>query len=124
MRRSTQRRPSVRCNASIIGKRRDTPMRRDVLSRCHTMNQLKRPRLFTTVVADSGNFLQMAQYAPRDATTDPPSILVAAQQADCAPLLDHTVADRRRLPPPEIVDEVLVRFELQIFKRVDQRGTA
>ena len=35
------------------------------------MNQLDQLKQFTTVVADTGNFLQMAQYAPRDATTNP-----------------------------------------------------
>ena len=33
------------------------------------MNQLDQLKAFTVVVADTGNFKQMAQYAPRDATT-------------------------------------------------------
>ncbi|HEU5295609.1 MAG TPA: transaldolase [Burkholderiaceae bacterium] len=85
------------------------------------MNQLERLRQFTTVVADTGNFLQMAQYAPRDATTNPSLILKAVQQADYAPLLNDTVADHRRQPLPEIVDEVLVRFGLQILQVVPGR---
>jgi len=85
------------------------------------MNQLERLRQHTTVVADTGNFLQMAQYAPRDATTNPSLILKAVQQADYAPLLDDTVADHRRQPLPEIVDEVLVRFGLQILQVVPGR---
>jgi transaldolase len=35
------------------------------------MNQLDQLKAYTTVVADTGNFKQMAQYAPRDATTNP-----------------------------------------------------
>ena len=35
------------------------------------MNQLEQLRQYTTVVADTGNFRQLAQFAPRDATTNP-----------------------------------------------------
>ena len=58
------------------------------------MNQLDRLKTFTTVVADTGNFKQLAQYAPRDATTNPSLILKAVQQPDYAPLLADTVAAR------------------------------
>ena len=63
----------------------------------------------------------MAQYAPRDATTNPSLILKAVQQADYAPLLVDTVAAHRRQPIDEIVDEVLVRFGLRILKVVPGR---
>ena len=43
------------------------------------MNQLDQLKAFTVVVADTGNFKQMAQYAPRDATTNPSLILKAVQ---------------------------------------------
>jgi transaldolase len=49
------------------------------------MNQLEQLKAYTTVVADTGNFKQMAQYAPRDATTNPSLILKAVQQAEYAP---------------------------------------
>ncbi|MDP1265391.1 transaldolase family protein, partial [Klebsiella pneumoniae] len=51
------------------------------------MNQLDQLKAFTTVVADTGNFLQLAQFAPRDATTNPSLILKAVQSPDYAPLL-------------------------------------
>jgi transaldolase len=73
------------------------------------------------VVADTGNFKQMAQYAPRDATTNPSLILKAVQQPDYAPLLDGTVAAHRGRPLDEIVDQVLVRFGLEILKVVPGR---
>jgi transaldolase len=85
------------------------------------MNQLDQLKQFTTVVADTGNFLQLAQYAPRDATTNPSLILKAVQQADYAPLLAETVAQHRGQPIDEIVDEVLVRFGLAILKVVPGR---
>ena len=50
------------------------------------MHQLDALKQFTTVVADTGNFKQLAQYAPRDATTNPSLILKAVQQPDYAPL--------------------------------------
>ena len=57
------------------------------------MNSLDQLKQFTTVVADTGNFLQLAQFAPRDATTNPSLILKAVQQPDYAPLLAETVAE-------------------------------
>lgn len=85
------------------------------------MNQLDQLKAFTTVVADTGNFLQLAQFAPRDATTNPSLILKAVQSADYAPLLQETVAAHRGKPLDEIVDHVLVRFGLEILKVVPGR---
>src|SRR5512139_653632 len=85
------------------------------------MNQLDQLRQYTTVVADTGNFRQMAQYAPRDATTNPSLILKAVQQADYAPLLSAAVAAHQGRPLDEVVDRVLVRFGLEILKVVPGR---
>ncbi|MBP6337330.1 MAG: transaldolase [Vitreoscilla sp.] len=85
------------------------------------MNQLDQLKAHTTVVADTGNFKQMAQYAPRDATTNPSLILKAVQQPDYAPLLADTVAAHSGQPLDEIVDRVLVRFGLEILKVVPGR---
>ncbi|MBN8486948.1 MAG: transaldolase [Burkholderiales bacterium] len=85
------------------------------------MNQLDQLKAYTTVVADTGNFHQMAQYAPRDATTNPSLILKAVQQPEYAPLLKDTVAAHRDQPLEAIVDRVLVRFGLEILKVVPGR---
>ncbi|MEF7616445.1 transaldolase [Aquincola sp. MAHUQ-54] len=85
------------------------------------MNQLDQLKQYTTVVADTGNFKQLAQFAPRDATTNPSLILKAVQQADYAPLLADTVAAHRREPLASVVDQVLVRFGLEILKVVPGR---
>ncbi|WP_318014115.1 transaldolase [Paucibacter sp. TC2R-5] len=85
------------------------------------MNQLDQLKSLTTVVADTGNFLQLAQFAPRDATTNPSLILKAVQSADYAPLLTDTVAAHKGLALDEIVDRVLVRFGLEILKVVPGR---
>jgi transaldolase len=85
------------------------------------MNQLDQLKQFTTVVADSGDFKQLAQYTPRDATTNPSLILKAVQKPDYAPLLAETVAAHESEPLDSIVDEVLVRFGLEILKIVPGR---
>ena len=85
------------------------------------MNQLDQLKQHTTVVADTGNFKQLAQFAPRDATTNPSLILKAVQQPDYAPLLVETVAAHRGEPLDAIVDQVLVRFGLEILRVVPGR---
>ena len=85
------------------------------------MNSLDQLKQFTTVVADTGNFLQLAQFAPQDATTNPSLILKAVQQPDYAPLLAETVAAHRGAPLDQIVDQVLVRFGREILTVVPGR---
>ncbi|WP_211442099.1 transaldolase [Collimonas humicola] len=85
------------------------------------MNQLEQLKQYTTVVADTGNFKQLAQFKPRDATTNPSLILKAVQQADYAPLLAETVATYADSKLDQIVDQVLVRFGLEILKVVPGR---
>ena len=85
------------------------------------MNQLDQLKQFTTVVADTGNFKQLAAFAPRDATTNPSLILKAVQQPDYAPLLAAAVAAKKGRALDRIVDEVLVRFGLEILKIVPGR---
>ncbi len=85
------------------------------------MNQLEALKQHTVVVADTGNFKQMAQFAPRDATTNPSLILKAVQQPEYAPLLADTAKAHRKQPTDRIVDEVLVRFGLEILKIVPGR---
>jgi transaldolase len=91
------------------------------LPRVNAVNQLEQLKQYTTVVADTGNFREMAQFAPHDATTNPSLILKAVQQPDYAPLLDETLAAHPGLPVPELVDEVLVRFGQEILKVVPGR---
>ncbi len=85
------------------------------------MNQLDQLKQYTTVVADTGNFKQLAAFAPRDATTNPSLILKAVQQPEYAPLLAETVAAHKGQPLDEIVDHVLVRFGREILKVVPGR---
>jgi transaldolase len=85
------------------------------------LSQLSQLKQYTTVVADTGNFKQLAQFAPQDATTNPSLILKAVQQPDYAPLLAETVAAHRAEALDAIVDQVLVRFGREILKVVPGR---
>lgn len=85
------------------------------------MNQLDALKQHTTVVADTGDFLQLAQFQPRDATTNPSLILKSVQKPEYAPLLRDTVAQHRNRPLDEIVDRLLVRFGLEILAVVPGR---
>ena len=85
------------------------------------MNQLDQLKQFTTVVADTGNFKQLAAFAPRDATTNPSLILKAVQQPEYAPLLAETVAAHKKSPVDAIVDQLLVHFGRQILQVVPGR---
>ncbi|HKI69547.1 MAG TPA: transaldolase family protein, partial [Verrucomicrobiae bacterium] len=46
------------------------------------MNQLDQLKQFTKVVADTGDFDTIKQFAPQDATTNPSLIFKAAQKAE------------------------------------------
>lgn len=84
-------------------------------------NQLDQLKQYTTVVADTGDFKQLAQFAPQDATTNPSLILKAVQKPEYAPLLAEVVAAHQGQPLDAIVDRVLVRFGLEILKVVPGR---
>lgn len=85
------------------------------------MNQLDALKALTTVVADTGDFKQLAQFQPRDATTNPSLILKAVQKPDYAPLLRETVAAHRAKPIDELVDRLLVRFGCEILSIIPGR---
>lgn len=85
------------------------------------MNQLDALKAFTTVVADTGDFKQLAQFQPRDATTNPSLILKAVQKPDYAPLLRETVAAHCGKPIDELVDRLLVRFGCEILSIIPGR---
>jgi transaldolase len=85
------------------------------------MNQLEQLKTYTTVVADTGNFKQLAQFAPQDATTNPSLILKAVQQPEYAPLLASVASAQRGAAIAEVIDRVLVRFGLEILRVVPGR---
>lgn len=85
------------------------------------MNALEQLRRFSTVVADTGDFQQLAQFAPRDATTNPSLVLKAVRMPAYAPLLAAAVAADPRAPLADIVDRVLVAFGCEILRIVPGR---
>ena len=93
-------------------------MRNNGATMTHQLDALKQ---FTTVVADTGDFKQLAQFQPQDATTNPSLILKAVQKPDYAPLLQDTVAQFRGRPMDEIIDRLLVRFGREILATIPGR---
>lgn len=85
------------------------------------MNQLDALKQFTTVVADTGDFKQLAQFQPQDATTNPSLILKAVQKPEYAPLLTDTVNRFRGRPMDEIIDRLIVRFGCEILGTIPGR---
>jgi transaldolase len=85
------------------------------------MNTLDQLKQFTVVVADTGDFNSMKAYAPRDATTNPSLILKAVQQDAYKPLLSETIAAHKGKSIDAIIDQVLIRFGLEILKIVPGR---
>ena len=85
------------------------------------MNQLDALKQFTTVVADTGDFKQLAQFQPQDATTNPSLILKAVQKPEYLPLLKDTVAAHGREPMDAQIDRLLVRFGCEILATIPGR---
>lgn len=85
------------------------------------MNQIDALKQFTTVVADTGDFWQIAQFKPQDATTNPSLILKAVQKAEYAPLLRDTLTRFSGRNQDEILDRLLVRFGCEILNLIPGR---
>jgi len=85
------------------------------------MNQLDALRQWTTVVADTGDFRQLAQFKPQDATTNPSLILKAVQKPEYRPLLDDAVRTHGKLAIDEVIDRLLVRFGTEILSLIPGR---
>src|SRR5467141_2480537 len=88
------------------------------------LDQLKR---FTKVVADTGDFATLKEYAPQDATTNPSLIFKAAQMPAYKDLVEKAIAESRRsgaagdMLISQIVDHLLVLFGVEILKIVPGR---
>ena len=85
------------------------------------MNQLDALKQFTTVVADTGDFKQLAQFKPQDATTNPSLILKAVGMSDYRHLLQQVVDRHRGEPLDRVMDRLLVRFGCEILSVVPGR---
>ena len=85
------------------------------------MNQLQALKLYTTVVADTGDFLQLAQYKPQDATTNPSLILKAVKKSEYLPLLKQIAAVHGKEAMEAQMDRLIVRFGCEILAIIPGR---
>jgi len=78
------------------------------------------------VVADTGDFASLKQFAPRDATTNPSLILKAAQMSEYQFLVAKAIADNRAKSSGKdllahVLDDLTILFGLEILKIVPGR---
>ena len=85
------------------------------------MNQLEALKQFTTVVADTGDFKQIAAFTPRDATTNPSLILKAVQKPEYAHLLQNAVSRYGAQGKDEVMNRLLVAFGCEILQHIPGR---
>ena len=91
------------------------------------MNQLDQLKRVTTVVADTGDFQTIKEYAPQDATTNPTLILKAVQKEEYAELADKAVETYKdsdlsgQALTDAIANELLVLFGIEILNIVPGR---
>jgi len=85
------------------------------------MNQLDALKQLTTVVADTGDFNQIAAFSPRDATTNPSLILKAVQKPEYAHLLKDAVTKYGAQGQDEVMNRLLVAFGCEILKHIPGR---
>ncbi len=84
-------------------------------------NALEMLKQHSIVVADTGDVRSIAQFAPRDATTNPSLILAAASSPAYSDLLRAAVADNPGAPLAVVADALLVRFGCEILAHVPGR---
>lgn len=90
-------------------------------------NSLDTLKSLTTVVADTGDFETLAEYAPQDATTNPSLILKALQKDQYTPVLDEAIASAADSPAGGddqidlIIDHLLIGFGRKILDIVPGR---
>ncbi|HZQ46624.1 MAG TPA: transaldolase [Verrucomicrobiae bacterium] len=91
------------------------------------LSQLDQLKKFTKVVADTGDFESLKEFAPQDATTNPSLILKAAQMPGYKRLVEKAIADGKASNATgkallnQIVDDLLVAFGTEILKIVPGR---
>jgi len=82
---------------------------------------LEQLKLYTTVVADTGDFERMKAFLPQDATTNPSLILKAAQLPSYQNLIQKVKSDTSGQPVDQVIDALLVAFGMEILKIVPGR---
>jgi len=90
--------------------------------------QLEQLKKFTVIVSDTGDFNQINQFKPTDATTNPSLIYSASQMPQYKKLLDDAIAYAKNKYPTDIekaaklaLDKAAVNFGEEILKIVPGR---
>jgi len=84
-------------------------------------NALSQLKTYTTVVADTGDFESIKEYAPQDATTNPSLILAAASQPEYRHLVDQAIDEKKAEGVEAIIDRILILFGKEILSIVPGR---
>lgn len=107
-------------NAAVVESRAET-------SKSARPSQLDQLKQFTKVVADTGDFGAIREFAPEDATTNPTLILKAAQMAEYKFVIDKAIAEGRQSRGSgeqllrDIYHRVLALFGVEILKIIPGR---
>src|SRR3954470_17256239 len=92
-----------------------------------SLSQLDELKRFTRIVADTGDFRTLKEFAPEDATTNPSLILKAAQMPEYAYVVDKAILEGKKSGlagdalVQDIFNRLLVGFGLEILKIVPRR---
>lgn len=90
-------------------------------------NKLDQLKEMTTVVADTGEFEEIKQFHPTDATTNPSLILAASNKPDYQFLIEEAIqwgkkqGKTKKERADQILDKVFVNFGAEILKIVPGR---
>jgi transaldolase len=91
------------------------------------MNLLDQLRKMTVVVSDTGDFESIAQYQPRDATTNPSLLYKAAQMPQYQSLLEEVIASGKSASSDQseqmqsCIDRLFVEFGKEILQIIPGR---
>lgn len=92
-----------------------------------TLTQLDQLKRFTKVVADTGDFGTLREYAPQDATTNPSLIFKAAQMPEYKHVVEKAIAHVKKTNASrdemagKLVDQLLIGFGVEILKSIPGR---
>lgn len=87
-------------------------------------NALQQLKEMTTVVADTGDFNQIKQFSPQDATTNPTLLLQAAQKPEYVHLLEDAINYAKQKGSgqdemlKDVCDKLSVNFGIEILKLI------
>src|SRR4051812_26450543 len=85
------------------------------------LSQLGQLKQWTRIVADTGDFASIKEFAPQDATTNPSLIFKASQMPEYKYLLDKAIADNKGAAGNKsevvsrIMDDLLILFGKEIL---------